>query len=393
MSNANVIGARKAAKNIARNEGIPHQQALDRVAIHRGFRHWGDLLAAAGPARVKPAPADALLEMLELAVSIGVTDVHCEQFVFGPELSDMRSEVRMRIDGVLQQVYGAQGFMCAGLHRVVLDRARLSRDDQRMSSGELDLRSGAKAGIAYTPFDLDALRAREPAKLVIRLPWVKTATRLDEIGVCEGDGWDVVRSARTGLIVICGMTNTMKTTIGQILVKERRADGVDAVLLDDVRDQDGLLSAVAASHVNLVLVVLHGRGTGDAVARLSGLMGPGMFKDVPLVGVIGTRKVPRECSACLGGGCPVCADIGNFGTGVLMVAEGISAPMEVLERASKVIRGDDMPEISRLPAQNSASEAMRDAGLRSSSLARIGDMFSDMAKATHSKVQVDLPVS
>jgi len=45
--------ARKTAKTLARDGGITHQQALDRIAQEAGFRHWSDM-AAADPAPPVP---------------------------------------------------------------------------------------------------------------------------------------------------------------------------------------------------------------------------------------------------------------------------------------------------------------------------------------------------
>lgn len=57
MTDSPTIGrARRAARALSKTEGVSHQQALDRVAVEAGHRHWSAMLAAdaATPARTGP---------------------------------------------------------------------------------------------------------------------------------------------------------------------------------------------------------------------------------------------------------------------------------------------------------------------------------------------------
>lgn len=58
MTDSPTIGrARRAARALSRSEDVSHQQALDRVAVEAGHRHWSDMLAAdaAAPANTNAA--------------------------------------------------------------------------------------------------------------------------------------------------------------------------------------------------------------------------------------------------------------------------------------------------------------------------------------------------
>jgi hypothetical protein len=389
MSNVNVIGARKAAKTIARTQGITHQQALDRVAADRGFSHWGDLLATAGPA--KPSDDASIEALVDLARSIGATSIHIEQTAVGDGTARMHSAVFMRIEGVRTPVHDSEGILSLRLGQLVCGRAGMPWHGFEAASGRLKLGSGLEVDVARTSLRMDENHARRISNVVLRLPWLHPAVAIDDLGERRGDGWGVVMSASSGLIVIGGKTNTMKTTLAHLVVEERRSGGMDTLLVDDVRDQDGLLAAIHASRGRCVVVVLHASGTGDVLARLVAIAGPSSLRDVVVPAIVGSRRLPRECGACGGAGCPSCEETGALGSGVLMVARKVEGTADLVARASVVDRRDDLPAILRLPAAKDAGESIRLADARASTLAGIdrllGRMGRDMARAASARAR------
>jgi len=383
MSNVNVIGARKAAKTIARNQGITHQQALDRVAADRGFAHWGELLAAAGPA--KPAGEVSLDAILDLAMGIGATSLHIEQTVVGGGDAKLRSMMFMRIDGVRSLVHDSEGTLSTRLGRLVCERAGVRWDGFEPGSGRLELRSGLQADVARTSVRMDDMHDLRISNVVVRLPWRRPAVAIDDLGERRGDGWDVVMSASTGLIVIGGKTNTMKTTLAHLIVEERSSSDIDTLLVDDVCDHEGLLAAIRASRGKSVVVVLHAVGIGDVLARLAALAGPQALRDASVAAVVGSRRVPRMCGACGGYGCRSCDGSGTFGSGVLMVAEKVSGAADLVARASRTDREGDFSEIARLPAVADPGDSVSGVDAKASTLAEIdrmlGRMGRDMSRA------------
>lgn len=378
MSNVNVIGARKAAKNIARSQGITHQQALDRVAVDRGYAHWGDLLAAAG--RARPYLEPSLDALLDLAMAAGATSVHVEQEAVGDGTAKMRSRIFMRIDGVRTSVHDSEGILSLRLGRLACEEAGMSWQGFGAASGRLELRSGQEVGVARTSLELDGIHARRISNVVLRLPWLRPAVAIEDLGERRGDGWDLVMSASSGLVVIGGKTNTMKTTLAHLVVDERRSRGIDTLLVDDVGDHDGLLAAIRASHDRCIVIVLHAVGTGDVLARLAALAGPQALREVSVAAFIGSRRVPRMCGACEGYGCRSCDGSGISGSGVLMVAEKVSGAIDLVVRASSTDREGDFLEIARLPAAMISDKFVRNSDMNASAVAKMDRMLARLGR-------------
>jgi hypothetical protein len=84
---------RKAAKTMAREQGIPHQTALDLLAREAGHPGWGALLAS------KRSPLDPFRRLIQELWETGGTDLHIEprRFASGEDADMHRVEGAMTV--------------------------------------------------------------------------------------------------------------------------------------------------------------------------------------------------------------------------------------------------------------------------------------------------------
>ncbi len=294
-----------------------------------GIPKTADLLEA-----TDEAPVIKLINgLIAEAMKVKASDIHIEPF-------ENRLSVRLRIDGVLQEIISLAGRVAPLLVSRIKVMARLDIAEKRLpQDGRLSLTIGGKA----LDVRVSTLPAQHGERVVLRLlDKTQGHLRLDQLGLAPRT-LAALRAAvaePNGIVLVTGPTGSGKTTtlyaalselndktrniltvedpveyalegVGQTQVNARVgmtfAAGLRAILRQDpdivmvgeIRDPETAQIAVQASLTgHLVLSTVHTNSAISAVTRLRD-MGVDSFLLAPTVkAVVAQRLVRRLCEDC-----------------------------------------------------------------------------------------------
>lgn len=303
------------------------EDSLDTLV--EGIPKAADLLEANDEAPVIRLINGLIAEAMKLRAS----DIHIEPF-------ENRLSVRLRIDGVLQEIISLAGRVAPLLVSRIKVMARLDIAEKRLpQDGRLSLTIGGKA----LDVRVSTLPAQHGERVVMRLlDKTQGHLRLDQLGM-EPRTLAALRTAvaqPNGIVLVTGPTGSGKTTtlyaalselndktrniltvedpveyalegVGQTQVNARVgmtfAAGLRAILRQDpdivmvgeIRDSETAQIAVQASLTgHLVLSTVHTNSAISAVTRLRD-MGVDSFLLAPTVkAIVAQRLVRRLCADC-----------------------------------------------------------------------------------------------
>lgn len=304
-----------------------NEHSLDTLV--EGIPKAADLLEA-----TDEAPVIKLINgLIAEAMKVKASDIHIEPF-------ENRLSVRLRIDGVLQEIISLAGRVAPLLVSRIKVMARLDIAEKRLpQDGRLSLTIGGKA----LDVRVSTLPAQHGERVVLRLlDKTQGHLRLDQLGL-DPRTLSALRAAvaePNGIVLVTGPTGSGKTTtlyaalselndktrniltvedpveyalegVGQTQVNARVgmtfAAGLRAILRQDpdivmvgeIRDPETAQIAVQASLTgHLVLSTVHTNSAISAVTRLRD-MGVDSFLLAPTVkAIVAQRLVRRLCEDC-----------------------------------------------------------------------------------------------
>lgn len=274
---------RKAAKRMAREGGVSHQNALDLMARDHGHAGWGALLASR---KAPEEPKTALTRLIDEAWALGATAIHvesrrgsCTIFVRVHQKRrilremdfDTRDELMMHVDEKMPRITDDRaprdgGFACT------------------LGGRTLDVQ------IASTPAD-------DGEMVTMRLPdrYVEGLT-LEQLGIRQITEWlDVCRSG-PGLVLVSGKTGAGKSTTIAKTIERLRREGVDVVGENDgdAFHQNRIGDVIAMAATRTVLLEVYGSSLDRAIADVMNRgLGNGVLTRL-FRGGIHQELIPRE---------------------------------------------------------------------------------------------------
>lgn len=279
------------------------------------------------------AAPDKIQHLLQLAMQLRASDIHIE-----PQSTFLR--VRMRIDGVLQNIPGSEKDNAAALLARLKILANLDITERRMpQDGQFTMPLGGKTAA----FRLATLPTHYGEKAVIRLLQSEPqAVALETLGM-PPHALKIYRQALArpqGLILVTGPTGSGKTLtlysgLSSLNTAQRNTCSVedpieiplpginqtqihpkagldfnrvlrallrqdpDVIMLGEIRDRETAETAVNAAQTgHLVLSTLHTNSTTETLTRMSQIGIPGYLLASALKLVIAQRLVRRLCPCC-----------------------------------------------------------------------------------------------
>ena len=301
---------------------------------------------------------EQLVELGKLSKQVDANDQHVVkivdwlwQYAFEQRASDIHLEpkrdmaaIRLRIDGVLHQVYQVPAVVVIAMTARIKLLGRMDViEKRRPQDGRIKTRTAAGQEVELR---LSTMPTAFGEKLVMRIfdPTVVVKT-LPELGLPAGDAarWQALTRRPHGIILVTGPTGSGKTTTLYTTLKALAttavnvctvedpiemvepafnqmqvqpgieltfADGVralmrqdpDIIMVGEIRDLATAEMAIQAALTgHLVLSTLHTNDAPSAVMRLLELGVPHYLLEATLIGVMAQRLVRTLCADCKAG--------------------------------------------------------------------------------------------
>jgi general secretion pathway protein E len=290
--------------------------------------------------------------ILAHAVHKQASDIHVETQEFG-------GNIRLRVDGALQQAESLSSKECAA----AISRVKIM-SGLNISEKNTPQDGRARVMVQGAPIDLriSCLPTQFGESVVLRiLDRRNVALTWDALGYSRSRAAEIERIVNlpNGLFLVAGPTGSGKTTtlytalsrissgarkiitvedpieyslpgVSQVHVKAERGMGFsgalrailrqdpDVILVGEIRDEETAEIAVRAALVGrMVLSTIHTNDSIAAIYRLLDLGVPSYLLAATLRGVLSQRLVQVPCKLCVGQGCQECDETGLKGRSVV----------------------------------------------------------------------------